>query len=346
MLTSLRALVRALVLALLPLPALAGETWYDDYDEAAAVAVETDRHLLVDFTGSDWCHWCIRLENEVFSQEAFEAAVGERFVLVRLDFPRDPALKAAVPDPARNQELFDAFRATGYPTVALVTGAGDLFARTGYRAGGPQVYVAHLDELVEEGLAALSQIQAAVAAYEAAEGEAKDAALDVLLARLAAEPEDSAFVGALLAPARAALEGGTAAQKARALDALIEVGAVDRGVLAAARAMDPRNEAGLWFDALAAHLSGLRSVEGVQHALLEMDAFTDAGLEVPEVDAGEFYFLAAYNYDVIGAPRPEGQSEEEHAAANLARAKRYARLARPLLRDPQRLALLDRLLAR
>jgi len=338
--------LRALTLTLLPLPALAGESWYADYDEAAKVAAETGKHLLVDFTGSDWCHWCIRLENEVFSQEAFEAAVTDRFVLVRLDFPRDPALMAAVPDPARNQELFDTFRAPGYPTVALVTSDGDLFAKTGYRAGGPAAYVVHLDELVETGLAELREIRAAIAAYEVAQGADKDAKLDALLVRLGAAPEDSAFVGALLAPARAALEGGTDAQKARALAALIDSGAVDLAVLAAARAADPTNEAGLWFDALASHLSGLRSIEGVQAALLQMDAFTDAGLEVPETDAPEFYFMAAYYHAEIGVAKPEGTSDEAHAAANLARAKRYAKLAKPHWEDPQRLAFLDGLIAR
>ena len=338
--------LRALALTLLPLPAVAGETWYDDYDVAAKVAAETGKHLLVDFTGSDWCHWCIRLENEVFEHAEFEAGVKDTFVLVRLDFPEDPALKEKVPNPARNQELFNAFRGGGYPTVALVTKDGDLFAKTGYRAGGPASYVAHLDELVESGLAELKTIQAAIAAYEAAEGEAKDAALDALLERLAAEPEDSAFVGALLAPARAALQGGTEAQKVKALDALIGAGGVDLEVLAAARALDPKNEAGKWFDALAALLGGMRSLEDVQSGLLQMDAFTDAGLEVPESDAPEFYFMASYYYDAIGAAKPEGTSDEDHAAANLARAKRYAKLARPWWEDPARLAFLDGVLAK
>jgi len=31
-----------------------GAKWYADFDEAAAVAAETGRDMIVDFTGSDW----------------------------------------------------------------------------------------------------------------------------------------------------------------------------------------------------------------------------------------------------------------------------------------------------
>ena len=56
-----------------PLTSIAGEGWVADYDAALALAQETNKDILVDFTGSDWCGWCIRLDNEVFSNDAFKA---------------------------------------------------------------------------------------------------------------------------------------------------------------------------------------------------------------------------------------------------------------------------------
>ena len=48
------------------------EAWLTDYKKATAQAEEEDKPILVDFTGSDWCGWCIRLDKEVFSKDAFK----------------------------------------------------------------------------------------------------------------------------------------------------------------------------------------------------------------------------------------------------------------------------------
>ena len=72
--------------------AMSGEGWVADFDVAVKQAREQGKHLLVDFTGSDWCGWCIKLHDEVFAKEAFLKAAQEKYVLVALDFPRDQAI--------------------------------------------------------------------------------------------------------------------------------------------------------------------------------------------------------------------------------------------------------------
>ncbi|MBO5763407.1 MAG: hypothetical protein J6R85_06000 [Lentisphaeria bacterium] len=37
----------------------------------------------------------------------------------------------------------------GFPTVLLVRADGTVIARTGYQAGGPEKYIAHLEELLQ-----------------------------------------------------------------------------------------------------------------------------------------------------------------------------------------------------
>lgn len=336
----------ALALTCLALPVSAGENWFDDYDEAAKVASESGKHLLVDFTGSDWCHWCIKLEEEVFDHEAFDAGVADHFVLVRLDFPNSPEIKAKVPNPERNQALSEQYGVQGFPTVLLLTVDGEVFGRTGYQAGGPEAYVEHLDEMLSGGLETLKAIKKALAAYNAAEGAERDAKLDELLELLAGEEPGSAFVDMLLGPARDALAGEDEGRRRKGLEALVSAGAVDGDVLAAARELDPKNEAGLWFEALTGLLSSIDSVEKVQAALLAMDDFTDAGLEPAESEAPNFYFMAAYWYDRFGVPAADGVDEAGAKAQNLARAKRYAKLAKPLWEDPQRLEALDSILGK
>ena len=53
--------VVALCLSALSLAA-ADAVWLTDLDEGIKVAKAEKKAILVDFTGSDWCGWCIRLK--------------------------------------------------------------------------------------------------------------------------------------------------------------------------------------------------------------------------------------------------------------------------------------------
>ena len=71
-------------------PAFAGgEGWTSDFAAAKEQAAKENKSLLVDFTGSDWCGWCIKLNEEVFQHDPFKEGVKDKFVLVELDFPKD-----------------------------------------------------------------------------------------------------------------------------------------------------------------------------------------------------------------------------------------------------------------
>src|SRR5262245_14207111 len=99
------ARVLAAAVSLASLAFAGGSQWFADYDLAQKEAEKTGKDLLVDFTGSDWCGWCIRLHGEVFEHEAFDRGVEKDFVLVALDFPHAKEVKAKVPNPERNAEL-------------------------------------------------------------------------------------------------------------------------------------------------------------------------------------------------------------------------------------------------
>jgi len=62
--------------------------WYSDFDEAAKISKKTNKPILANFTGSDWCGWCIRLDKEVFSKKEFQKWADENVVLLTVDFPR------------------------------------------------------------------------------------------------------------------------------------------------------------------------------------------------------------------------------------------------------------------
>jgi thiol-disulfide isomerase/thioredoxin len=151
---TLAAFVALMIAAL---PALAAPKWYTDLDEAKAVAVKENKPLLVDFTGSDWCGYCIKLHAEVFDKPEFEA-FAKNYVLVELDFPNKKPQPAE--EKAKNKATQAKFAVSGFPTVLLIDAkSGEAYGRqSGYGPGtGPKAYLEKLSAFknTTEGRAAL-----------------------------------------------------------------------------------------------------------------------------------------------------------------------------------------------
>ncbi len=128
--------------------------WMRDYQAAQERAKAEKKDLLINFTGSDWCGWCIRLDQEVFSKGDFANLAGKNFVFVFLDFPNAPDLQAKVVDTAKRDELRDRYGVQGFPTILLTFADGTPYAKTGYKPGGPEGYLTHLAELHQNGVKA------------------------------------------------------------------------------------------------------------------------------------------------------------------------------------------------
>ena len=57
-------LITSILLSTVVLIAQEKGDWYIDFDKAARVSMETGKPILADFTGSDWCGWCIKLKKK------------------------------------------------------------------------------------------------------------------------------------------------------------------------------------------------------------------------------------------------------------------------------------------
>ncbi|MEI8207010.1 MAG: thioredoxin family protein [Kiritimatiellales bacterium] len=113
--------------------------WKTDYDAALKQAEAENKYVLVDFSGSDWCGWCIKLEKEVFSQSEFVDYAKDNLICVLLDFPRRKELPKAQKD--ANQALLDRYQVQGFPTVLILNPQARVIKRTGYQPDGPVKYV-------------------------------------------------------------------------------------------------------------------------------------------------------------------------------------------------------------
>jgi len=123
-----------------------GDGWTSDFEAAQKQAVAEKKDLLVDFTGSDWCGWCIKLNDEVFKKDEFKKGVKDKFILVDIDFPQDDS-KLSEANKKQNAELQEKFGVEGFPSILLCDATGKPFAKTGYEAGGPENYLTNLNTL-------------------------------------------------------------------------------------------------------------------------------------------------------------------------------------------------------
>ena len=92
--------------------------WHTDLSKAVSISINEKKPIMLFFTGSDWCGWCMRLKKEVFNHEKFKIWSDEKIILVELDFPRRKKLESNILN--QNREVARIFGVSGYPTCWLV----------------------------------------------------------------------------------------------------------------------------------------------------------------------------------------------------------------------------------
>lgn len=132
-------------LTMIPASLPAANPWLTDLNAALGKARAENKIVLINFTGSDWCGWCIRLKREVFATPAFDSFASNNLVLVEVDFPRGKSLPAA--QQRANQALAERFGISGYPTLVVLGSDGKELGRLGYEPGGPRNFIASLERI-------------------------------------------------------------------------------------------------------------------------------------------------------------------------------------------------------
>jgi thioredoxin-related protein len=118
--------------------------WMTDLPKALAQAKKENKMVLMNFTGSDWCGWCIKFKKEALDEQAFKEYAAKNLVLVEVDFPNKKPQSAELKK--ANQALATKYNVSGYPTFVVLSKDGKEIGRQdGYEPGGAQAFIDKLN---------------------------------------------------------------------------------------------------------------------------------------------------------------------------------------------------------
>ncbi len=143
---SLKFLIAPFLAIALAATSFAGE-WLTDYNQALKMSKQTGKPILADFTGSDWCGWCIRLKKEVFTKPEFAAWAKQNVILLELDYPRRTPQSAGIKN--QNENLARKYEIQGYPTILFLGSKGQVLGQYGYDQGGPKVWTTNASKMLK-----------------------------------------------------------------------------------------------------------------------------------------------------------------------------------------------------
>jgi hypothetical protein len=223
----------------------------------------------------------------------FYTAAQQEFVLVSLDFPQGEEAKAAVPNPARNDELMKKYAVRGFPTVMIVNPNGDALGQTGYQDMDPADYFVDVQRLRDTGIKALVVVKELEKEFEAAEDKLV-VALKAMKQLASMEP-GTPGLGTVADIVR---QGIALTEKAdekismlKAVLAATSPTAADKELITK---LDSKNEHGLMLMLVLEKMNSLQSEEDLASFIVMADALVATG----NVEAGEdsliIYVSAAY----------------------------------------------------
>lgn len=126
--------------------ARAENSWETDLKKAQEAARASKKLLLIDFTGSDWCGYCILFDRNILSKQQFRDYADKNLVLLEIDFPRRKEQSKEVKE--QNEKLAMQYQIEGFPTVVVLNGDGKTVWRfEGYFPSGPDAFIAELEKI-------------------------------------------------------------------------------------------------------------------------------------------------------------------------------------------------------
>ncbi len=123
--------------------------WIEDFANAKELAKSGNKLILIAFSGSDWCGWCVKMEKDIYSKSEFISKAKKKFVLVMIDNPRNKSILSPLAQ-KQNPELVSKFKVHGYPSTVIVDASEKEIRRFGgYQRDGIDAFLKELDSVAE-----------------------------------------------------------------------------------------------------------------------------------------------------------------------------------------------------
>lgn len=122
--------------------------WLTDFDQASAEATKSNKMILLNFSGSDWCGPCIRMEKDIFESAVFEDYAQKYLVLLRADFPRMKKNQLSGAQVKKNEALANKYDSQGkFPYTILMNAKGEILKEwEGLPQEMPATFVAEINK--------------------------------------------------------------------------------------------------------------------------------------------------------------------------------------------------------
>lgn len=132
-------------MALLISSLITAQNWETDWSAAAAMAKESNRNIVMVFSGSDWCAPCIKLDKSIWQAQEFQDYAKDHWIMLRADFPRKKANQLQEDQKKKNAQLAEKYNKNGYfPLVLVLDSNGNILGQTGFKNISVKEYIALL----------------------------------------------------------------------------------------------------------------------------------------------------------------------------------------------------------
>ena len=124
---------------------LSAQKWETSFDVAKTKADLEGKNIVLNFSGSDWCIPCIKLEKTIWESRDFIEYSTAHFILLRADFPKKKADALPKEQQDMNDKLAESYNRQGlFPLVVVLDKKGKTLGTTGYKNITPKEYIALL----------------------------------------------------------------------------------------------------------------------------------------------------------------------------------------------------------
>lgn len=140
-----------LIFTLILLPTTDQADWTFDFEAAKITAKESDKVILIVFSGSDWCKPCIQLHKTLFESEIFIDYAKEKLILVKADFPYRKKNSLSKEQTAHNENLASIYNPNGeFPLAAFTNAKGHLLGTFGFdKTKSPSDYIFQFNQFLK-----------------------------------------------------------------------------------------------------------------------------------------------------------------------------------------------------